>query len=266
VGEARVLAVAIGLCAAAVAALAASAGMYTGAITNADPSHLNFTNFAGGGPSVCGPTPASPGTITDSASYHYDTYTETNSTGSPVCASITVQAAAAAGSQGVATYAYLGSFDPMNLAINYAGGANTQVAAGGSPATYHVTVPAGQTLVVEIEEYVAGTGASYTLTIAMNPTAVRIASASATRTSRGVVIRWRTGEEANLLGFRLERRTPGRTVRVGPRLIRAWGGVAGRSYARLDRTAPRGRIVYRLRAVSRDGSAQVVNAVVAGAY
>ena len=264
-GEIRVLAVAIGLVSAAAVALAASAGMYTGAITNADPSHVNFTNFAGGGPSTCGPTPASPGTITDSSSYHYDTYAETNSTGSPVCASITVQAAAAAGSFGVATYAYLGSFDPMNLATNYAGGANTQVTAGGSPVTYHVTVPAGQTLVVEIEEYVAGTGASYTLTIDLSPTAVRIASASATRTARGVVVRWRTGQETNLLGFRLERRAAGRTVRVGPRLIRASGGVAGHSYARLDRTAPRGRLVYRLRAVTRDGSSHVVSAVVAGA-
>ena len=245
-------------------AVAASAATYTGAITSGDPSHTNFSNFAGGGPSVCGPTPVYPGLITDSSSYHYDTYSEVNSTGSPVCAAITLEVAAGPG-LGAATYAYLGSFDPMNPGTNYAGGANGQVAPGGT-VTYHVSVPAGQTLVVEVEEYVAGAGvASYTLTIAMNPTAVRIASASATRTSRGVVVRWRTGQETNLLGFRLERRAAGRTVRVGPRLIHASAGVAGHNYVQLDRTAPRRPLAYRLEAVTRDGTRHVVANIVARA-
>ena len=221
----------VGVVLAAVVAIGARAGMYTG-------------------------------TITDSSSYHYDTYSEVNSSGSSACATITVQANAAAGSFGVAAYAYLGSFDPNNLATNYAGGVNSQVPVGGS-ATYHVTVPAGQTLVAEVEEYVAGSGASYTLTIDMAPTAVLIRSASAKRTSRGVAVRWRTGQETDLVGFRLKRRTAGRTVRVGPSIIRAVGGVGGHSYTRLDRSAPLGRVVYRLEAVTRDGSAHFVAAFVA---
>jgi hypothetical protein len=258
----RALLVGIGLVLTAAFALAATAGTYVGAITGSDPSHTNFSNFAAGGPSVCGPSPAYPGTITDSSAYHYDTYAEVNSTGSPVCASITVQANAQAGSLGVASYAYFGSFDPNNLAANYAGGANSQIPGGGQ-ATYHVTVPAGQTLVAEVEEYVAGTGASYTLTIDMGPTAVLLRSASAKRTSRGVVVRWRTAQEADIVGFRVERSTAGRTMRVGPRVIEGLGGVAGHGYVLLDRTAPRGRVVYRLEAVTRDGSAHFVAAVVA---
>jgi hypothetical protein len=257
------LVVGVGAVLAAVVALGARAGTYIGTITNTDPSHTNFANFAAGGPSVCGPSPAYPGTITDSSTYHYDTYAEVNSSGSPACAAITVQADAQSGSLGVASYAYFGSLDPNNLAVNYAGGANSQIPAGGSPVTYHVTVPAGQTLVAEVEEYVAGTGASYTLTIEMTPTAVLMRSATAKRTSRGVAVHWRTGQETNLLGFRITRRAAGRTVRVGPGIIPAPGGVSGHRYARLDRTAPRGRVAYRLEAVMRDGTMHFVAAVVA---
>jgi hypothetical protein len=69
-----------------------AAAVIMGSITGGDPSHPNFVNFAGGGPSVCGPTPTYPGTITDSSTYHYDTYTATNTTGSPVCVTATVDA------------------------------------------------------------------------------------------------------------------------------------------------------------------------------
>ena len=61
------------------------------------------------------------------------------------------------GSLGLAAYAYLGSFNPGSLCTNYAGGFNSQIPVGSS-GTYAFTVPAGQTLVVEVEEYVAGAG------------------------------------------------------------------------------------------------------------
>ena len=68
---------------------------------------------------------------------------------------VTVNATGCGGSSvGLATYAYLGSYDPANLCTNYAGGFNSQIPVGSS-GTYQVTVPAGQTLVVEVEEYVA---------------------------------------------------------------------------------------------------------------
>jgi len=149
---------------AALAVAVATAGTYTGSITNSDPSHTNFENFASGGPSVCGPTPAAPGTITDSSSYHYDTISQVNSSGTAQCATITVSEVTGAGSLGVAAYAYIGSFDPSNVSTNYAGGYNSQIPVGGT-GSFGVTVLAGQTLVVEIEEYVAGTGAGYMVEI-----------------------------------------------------------------------------------------------------
>ncbi len=132
------------LTALAIGAAVATAGTYTGSITNADSSHTNFANFAGGGPSACGPTPAYPGTITDSSTYHYDTITEVNATGSDHCVTITVNNVTGAGSSGVAVNAYLGSFNPASLGTNYAGGFNSQIPVGGS-GTFGVTVPDGQT-------------------------------------------------------------------------------------------------------------------------
>jgi hypothetical protein len=139
---------------------------FTGAITANDPSHVNFANFAGGGASACGATPACPGVITDSSSYHYDTYSFVNTTGTAQCYTVTVNAASCGGgSFGLAAYAYLGSYNPTSLCTNYAGGFNSQILVG-SAGTYHVTVPAGQTFVVEVEEYVAGSGcASYSVTV-----------------------------------------------------------------------------------------------------
>jgi hypothetical protein len=139
---------------------------FTGAITAGDPSHQNFVNFAGGGPSVCGAAPMCPGVITDSSSYHYDTYTFTNTTGSAQCITVTVNATGCgSGSFGLASYAYLGTFDPNNLCANYAGSSNTNIAPTG-PGTYHFTVPAGQTFTVEVEEYVPSSLCpSYTVTI-----------------------------------------------------------------------------------------------------
>jgi hypothetical protein len=111
-------------------------------------------------------TPPCPGVVTDTSSYHYDTYTFQNTTGSAQCVTVTVNAAGCGSeSLGLATYAYLGTYSPTNLCDNYAGGYNSQIPVGSSGA-YHVTVPAGQTLVVQVEEYVAGTGcASYSLTV-----------------------------------------------------------------------------------------------------
>jgi hypothetical protein len=136
---------------------------FTGAITANDPSHTNFVNFYPT-PSTCGPTPACPGVITDSSSYHYDTYTFVNMTGSAQCITVTVNAGGCgAGSTGLAAYAYLGTFNPASLCTNYAGGANGQISGTSS---FQLTVPAGSTFTVEVEEYVAGAFcSSYTVTV-----------------------------------------------------------------------------------------------------
>jgi hypothetical protein len=64
---------------------------------------------------------------------------------------------------GLEAYAYLGIFNPASLCTNYAGSANTQIT---GLVTYNFTVAAGQTFIVEAEEYIANTFcASYTVTV-----------------------------------------------------------------------------------------------------
>jgi hypothetical protein len=118
--------------------------------------------------SSCGATPPCPGVITDSSSYHYDTYTFVNTTGSTQCVTVTVNAGGCGvGSVGLASYVYLSSYDPSTLCANYAGGANAQITGSTS---YGLSVPAGQTFVVEVEEYVAGAGCtSYSVTVGSCP-------------------------------------------------------------------------------------------------
>src|SRR5215218_9294591 len=83
-----------------------------------------------------------------------------------------------------------------------------------------------------------------TLTYA-TPSAVTFASANASRTAKGVLLRWRTGTEVDLLGFRVSRS-----------LIAAKGSVSGASYRFLDKTARRAvPYRYRIKAVNRDGTA-----------
>ena len=83
------------------------------------------------------------------------------------------------------------------------------------------------------------------------PTAVTLRSFVARRSSRDVLLRWRTASEAGLLGFNVYR---GRT-RLARALIPARGGAGGSSYSYLDRAAPHGRLLrYRLQAVSANGT------------
>lgn len=84
------------------------------------------------------------------------------------------------------------------------------------------------------------------------PTAVSFRSASAVRTQAGVVLRWRTASESQLLGFNVYRKG----VRLNRTLIPSVfaGTTSGRSYSWLDRGAPRqGAVRYWLEAVSVSG-------------
>ena len=79
--------------------------------------------------------------------------------------------------------------------------------------------------------------------------------ASATRTAKGVLVRWRTGTEAELLGFQVYRSRGHSWKRLTRSLIVAKGSVAGASYRFLDQTARRGVAYrYRIKAVNRDGT------------
>ena len=86
--------------------------------------------------------------------------------------------------------------------------------------------------------------------------AVTLASASASRTARGVLVRWRTGTETDLLGFHVYRSRGHSWQSITRSLIVAKGSVSGASYRYLDRTAKHGvSYRYRIKAVYHDGTA-----------
>ena len=85
--------------------------------------------------------------------------------------------------------------------------------------------------------------------------AVTVSSFSAHRAGKGVLLRWRTGTEANELGFNVYRQQGARRVRVNRRLLPALGGIGGSSYSYRDRRAPRHRALrYWLQDVAVDGT------------
>jgi hypothetical protein len=97
------------------------------------------------------------------------------------------------------------------------------------------------------------------------PLAVTFASAHASRTDTGVLVHWRTGTEADLLGFQVFRSRGNSWQRVTRSLIAAKGSVSGASYRCLDRTARHGvSYRYRIKAVHSDGTASWFGPVRAG--
>ena len=124
---------------------------------------------------------------------------------------------------------------------------------GGSDYPNPLSPPAGISNVTVTDGVQSGNGL-ITVTYA-TPTAVTLASASAARTGKGVLVRWRTGTEAELLGFQVYRSRGHSWQRLTRSLIVAKGSVAGASYRFLDRTARRGVAYrYRIKAVNRDGT------------
>ena len=92
----------------------------------------------------------------------------------------------------------------------------------------------------------------WTLDVLTSALAVTFRSATATRTAKGVVVRWRTASEVDTLGFNVYREVNGKRFRVNPKLIAA-NGRGGYSY--LDRKAPRAKTVrYWVQVVNLDGT------------
>jgi len=102
----------------------------------------------------------------------------------------------------------------------------------------------------------AGPVTAYFDDVAFEPTttAVTLRSMAAARSPAGVLVRWRTGTESDILGFHVYRERSGKRVRIDRRLIRADDSVLGARYSFLDRRAPHGKLMYRLQAVGTDGS------------
>jgi hypothetical protein len=87
------------------------------------------------------------------------------------------------------------------------------------------------------------------------PLAVTVASFVARPAARGVLLRWHTGTEADLIGFQVYRSRGQSWRRISHSLVAATGTVAGASYRYLDKTAVRGVAYrYRIKAINRDGS------------
>ena len=86
-------------------------------------------------------------------------------------------------------------------------------------------------------------------------TAVTLRSVTATRAPHGVLVRWRTAAETDVLGFNVYRELNGKRVRINPKPIAAANTSAGRTYSYLDRKSPRGKAVrYWIQGVNADGS------------
>ena len=236
----------------------AAALTFSGSITASDPTMTGGRLARTGVGSTCATPKSDPGSGSVDTR-HYDSYTYTNSSGSGQCVTVTLTQTSGTDG-GLFTAAYLGSFDPTNPDTNYLAdpGASDSL---NVPTTYSFILSAGQTAVIVVHEVDADgcasldLGCNYTLSVD-TVTAVTFASASATRTGTGVLVRWRTGTEADLLGFQVYRSRGHSWQRVTRSLIAAKGSVSAVSYRFLDKSAKRGvPYRYRIKAVNRDGTA-----------
>jgi beta-N-acetylhexosaminidase len=109
--------------------------------------------------------------------------------------------------------------------------------------------PAAGRLPVPVGVYPIGHG------IGGGPTAVQVSTIAAARKVKGIFVRWRTASETRAAGFNLYREQRGRLAKLNRTLIHsAFGGTAtGRVYSWLDRSAPRGKLTYRLELVDFQG-------------
>jgi hypothetical protein len=108
--------------------------------------------------------------------------------------------------------------------------------------------------------FVQQTGGSTLL--APPPTAVRVRSFYARPTRAGMVLRWQSAAEPDMLGFNVFRAGPAGVKRVNERLIPAKASVAGAQYRFVDRGLRRGaEYDYRLQAVRRDGSRTILRSI-----
>lgn len=134
----------------------------SGSITNADTTETARMGRTAV-PSSCSGK-ACPGPL-GSGTRHYDAFNFTNIAPSAACINVTLGAACISSNGDVFSVAYLGSFDPTNLCLNYAGDVGGSPTNGNS-ASYSFTVPAGGNFVVVVNESTSGAGcASYTLSV-----------------------------------------------------------------------------------------------------
>jgi hypothetical protein len=122
----------------------------TGAITAEDPMQTGRLFRDDPGTTCDVPTDCVP---FDTNQRHYDQYTFVNNTGATACVNIYLENQCG-GDTSMQSAAYLGSFDPSNLCANYLGdiGATPN---DGFGKQYSVSVPAGATFIVTVNEAAA---------------------------------------------------------------------------------------------------------------
>jgi autotransporter-associated beta strand protein len=137
-------------------------GVFTGSISNTDSlqaGRLTRNGVASG----CDDSKPCPG-LEDPTPRNYDVYNFTNASGSDQCVyiSLTSGGAGVTGDQAFSA-AYLGSFNPADLCLNYWGDMGVSTAGTRS---YSVIVPAGNAFAVTVNEIDVGSGiANYTLVV-----------------------------------------------------------------------------------------------------
>lgn len=95
----------------------------------------------------------------------------------------------------------------------------------------------------------------WSITITGSPTAVNVRDFTGQAIPGRVVLRWRTGAEADLLGFDVYRSGQARKLRLNRKVIAAKGSAPGAAYRFVDRRVRPGiSYTYRLQVVQRDGS------------
>ena len=248
----------LGTAAAIIAALptpASAAIVVTGQVTTNDPNSVGRAAQAPNAASTssCGVVPA---TVTTAGSYNYDAYVFQNTSATTSCVTVAVSHPCNAEFEGLFVAAYLTNFNAASPTENLIGRGFTQC---DSPHSFSFLVPAGEFFTVVAWENFEGDGTEpYTLTID-GAGVVRIGlaatfrSIAAARTSKGVMVRWSTASESQMLGFHVYRQVNGKRVRVNRTLIAAKGRGG---YSFLDRKAPRGAkgLRYWLQVVNLDGS------------
>lgn len=138
---------------------------FTGTIDLNDPTQ-DGRLARDGNPSNAGQPPkAFPGNFDQGTPYHFDLYSVTNTTGATTAFSVvlTLQDDSLALPFSVA---YLGSFDPTNIATNYLGDVGSSPQNSGESTAFSVLVPAGATLDLVVNEVSPDFGvAAYTLAV-----------------------------------------------------------------------------------------------------
>jgi Bacterial Ig domain/Ig-like domain CHU_C associated/PKD-like domain len=110
--------------------------------------------------STCAAAKSYPGDFTTSGARFYDSYTVTNPTNAPVCATIGVRSGCGTS---IFSAAYLGSFNPTSLSTNYLA---DHASSFPNTGFYEVTIPANGTIVVVVHEVNPGTGCgSYSVSV-----------------------------------------------------------------------------------------------------